>query len=454
MPEKSGVDLSSDRTVGAGPSAKVAATANATCFADFIAPRFPRAPPLYIKAATSQANGRSLTARPVIRLRAKEGRRVKSGAPWAFSNEIVMDGAAKSLAPGTLVELAADDGTKLGTGYFNPKSLIAVRLLAKPDAEIGPDFFIAKLRHALALRERFYDAPFYRLVHAEGDGLPGVVVDRFGDTAVVQIATAGMERLKDHLLQALDAVIAPANVLLRNDVPARALEGLDSYVEAARGNVPQRIRVQENGITYLADLMGGQKSGWYYDQRDNRAYMASLAKNARVLDAYCYSGGFGVLAAARGAKEVVGLDSSDAALGLAAEAAAANGVAERCKWVKCDVFEELERLAQSQSRFDIVICDPPPFVPARKDLEPGARAYRKLARLAAQLVSPGGFLFVASCSHNMPADRFAAECAAGISRARRNAALIHQAGAGADHPVHPMLPETAYLKALVYAVNE
>jgi len=212
--------------------------------------------------------------------------------------------------------------------------------------------------------------------------------------------------------------------------------------------------LRENGLVYFADLSGGQKSGWYYDQRANRAFMAGLAKGARVLDAYCYSGGFGVLAAARGAKDVIGLDSSDAALALAAEAATANGVSDRCTWVKCDVFEELERLAQSNKRFDMVICDPPPFVPARKDLEPGARAYRKLARLAAQLVAPGGFLFLASCSHNIPAERFAFECAAGISRARRNAALVHEAGAGPDHPVHPMLPETAYLKGLVYAVSE
>src|SRR4051812_17575426 len=189
-----------------------------------------------------------------------------------------MEGAAKSLPPGTLVELAADDGAKFGTGYFNPKSLIAVRLLDKPGAEIGTDFFYAKLRRALQLRERFYDAPFYRLLHAEGDGLPGVVIDRFGDTAVVQIATAGMERLTDALLNALDAAIAPKNVLLRNDVSSRALEGLDSYVRPASGEVPQRIQLEENGIVYFADLSGGQKSGWYYDQRANRAFMADLAK--------------------------------------------------------------------------------------------------------------------------------------------------------------------------------
>jgi 23S rRNA (cytosine1962-C5)-methyltransferase len=181
--------------------------------------------------------------------------------------------------------------------------------------------------------------------------------------------------------------------------------------------------------------------------------MANLAKNARVLDAYCYSGGFGVLSAARGAREVIGLDSSESALKLAGEAARLNGAGERCRFVKCDVFEELDRLAGERERFDIVICDPPPFAPSRKDLEPAARAYRKLARLAAALVAPGGFLMLASCSHNISAERFAAECASGIVRAGRTAALIREAGAGPDHPVHPMLPETAYLKALVYVVE-
>jgi len=378
---------------------------------------------------------------------------VLGGAPWVFSNEIVMDGMAKALPAGTLITLAAASGAPLGTGYFNPKSLIAVRLLAAPEAVIDAAFFGERLRRALGLRARFFDTPFYRLVHAEGDGLPGVVIDRFGDACVVQLTTAGMERLSDELLTGLDDVIAPKSVILRNDAPARALEGLDSYVRATKGEAPQRIQIEENGIRYFADLQAGQKSGWYYDQRANRAFMAGLAKGGRVLDAYCYSGGFGVLAAARGAREAIGLDSSEPALQLAAEAAAANGISERCRFVKCDVFEELERRARANERFEIVICDPPPFAPARKDLEAAARAYRKLARMAAGLVAPDGFLMLASCSHNISEERFAAECAAGLARTGRAAALIRQAGAGEDHPIHPMLPETAYLKTLVYALQ-
>jgi 23S rRNA (cytosine1962-C5)-methyltransferase len=394
-----------------------------------------------------------LSKRHVIRLRPREGRRVKSGAPWVFSNELALDAAAKALPPGTLIELAADDGAAIGAGYFNPKSLIAVRLLGAPGTDFGISFFVGKLSRALALREAFFAEPYHRLVHAEGDSLPGVVVDRFADTAVVQITTAGMERLTDTFLAALDQVVAPACVILRNDTPARALESLDSYVRVAKGDPPAPMTVMENGARYFADPQAGQKSGWYYDQRDNRRFMAQLARGKRGLDAYCYSGGFSVLAAVEGAAHVTGLDSSAPALDLARAAAHANGVADICSFRKTDIFDELERLAQSQERFDIVIADPPPFAPSRKDIESGARAYRKLARQAASLVAPGGYLMLASCSHNMSAERFALECAAGLARAGRSARLIRQSGAGLDHPVHPMLPETAYLKALTYAVD-
>jgi 23S rRNA (cytosine1962-C5)-methyltransferase len=392
--------------------------------------------------------------RPAIRLRPREGRRVRAGAPWVFSNEIVMDAATKMLAPGTLVRLQQSDGAALGTGYFNPKSLIAVRMLsADPHAEIGAVFFAGKFRQALSLREALFAKPYYRLVHAEGDCLPGLVIDRFGETCVVQVTTAGMELLLEPMLAALDEVIAPANVVLRNDAPSRALEGLDHYVRVAKGNPPAKLVVEENGARYFADPQAGQKSGWYYDQRDNRAFMAGFAKGVRALDAFCYTGGFGILAAKHGAREVLGLDSSEPALALAKEAAAANGADAICKFSKVDVMQELERMGATAARFDIVICDPPPFVRARKDLEPGAKAYRKLARLAAAVTAPGGFLMLCSCSHNIPLERFMAECAGGIARAGRTAALIRSAGAGPDHPVHPMLPESAYLKALAYRLN-
>jgi len=385
-----------------------------------------------------------MSTRPVIRVKPREGKRARAGAPWLFSNEIEM---AKQLAPGSVVNVLGDDGQPFGTGFFNPKSLIAVRLVDRAvDIAIDESFFVARLARALAIRDTLFPTPYYRLVHAEGDGLPGLTIDRFADTVTVQITTAGMEAVKDVILSALKKILNPSRIILRADAPSRSLEGLDSYVDGTG-----RISIEENGVTYFADAGAGQKTGWYYDQRENRAFMAKLAKGKRVLDAYSYVGGFALAAAKAGAKEVAGLESSAPAVALAEEAASAQHLP--AKFVKGDVFEELERLIAAKETFDVVIGDPPPFVKAKKDLETGAKAYRKLARLAAQVTAPGGFLFLASCSHNIAMDRLAFECAMGISRTGRQARLIHQAGAGPDHPVHPMLPESAYLKALVYALD-
>ena len=380
-----------------------------------------------------------------------KGRRARIGSPWIFSNEIRVDEAAKAIVPGSIVNVRGEDGREFGTGYFNPKSLIAVRLLSDAcDTAIDRDFFSGRIGRALALRSAFYDKPFYRLCHAEGDGLPGLVIDRFDDVVTVQIGTAGMEKQLDNIVAALDVRLKPKTIILRNDAPSRTLEGLELYVRAAKGE-GARIAVWENGCRYLADLASGQKTGWYYDQRDNRAFIAALAKGKSVLDAYSYTGGFGLLAAKAGAKEVLCLDSSAPALARAEESARLDKVTIQA--VKADVFEELERLGAAGEKFDIVVADPPPFVKSKKDLEPGAKAYRKLARLAAAVTGPGGILLLASCSHNIPPERFAAECGAGIARTGRAAALIRSAGAGPDHPVHPLLPESAYLKALVYALD-
>ena len=397
------------------------------------------------------ANACRVSKRPTITVKPKEGRKARHGAPWIFSNEIVMDAAAKALASGALVNVKGDDGQDIGTGYFNVKSLIAVRLFSRAcGTAIDAAFFSARLARALALRQSLYEKPFYRLVHAEGDGFPGFVLDRFGGTVVAQITTAGMENLLVPLKMALEDVLAPEVIILRNDAPVRELEGLELYVRSEKG-ASGRIAVEENGARYFTDLGQGQKTGWYYDQRDNRAFIAGLAKGKTLLDAYSYTGGFGILAAKAGARETVCLDSSAAALALAEDSAAANQVSIRA--VKADVFEEMERLAAEQETFDIVAADPPPFVKSRKDLEPGAKAYRKLARLAASVTAKNGILCLASCSHNMPAERFAAECAAGILRSGRQARIIRSAGASPDHPVHPMLPESAYLKALVFALD-
>jgi 23S rRNA (cytosine1962-C5)-methyltransferase len=363
----------------------------------------------------------------------------------------VVASATKSLPPGSLVNLRGDDGREFGTAYFTPNSLIAARLLdASPNVAIDTAYLGKRIAQALALRDALFERAFYRLVNAEGDGLPGLIIDRFGDLCVVQIATAGMERLVEPLAEALERVLSPETIIVRNDTPARALEGLESGVRTLKGAM-RRVAVEENGVRYFADPAAGQKTGWYYDQRDNRGFAAQLAKGRTVLDAYTYTGGFALAAAGAGAREAVGLDSSVPALALAEESAAANRLA--AKFVRCDVFEELERLGTGGESFDLVIADPPPFVRSRKDLEPGAKAYRKLARLAARLTARGGFLVLSSCSHNIAIDRFGMECATGIARADRHSSLIRSAGASSDHPVHPFLPESAYLKTLVYALD-
>lgn len=394
------------------------------------------------------------TVLPAITLKAGEQRRMLFGHPWVYSNEIAMDAAAKALPLGATVRLVANDGRALGTAMFNPRTLIAARLWSREaQTEVDRAFLADRLQQALALRQKLFDAPYYRLIHAEADGLPGTVIDRYGDTLAVQVNCAGVERLLPELLGALDDVLQPAAVLLRNSGGMRTLEGLESYERWAKGERSEPIEIAENGGRFLADLSGGQKTGWFFDQRDNRAMVAALAKGARMLDVYCYSGGFAIQAARSGAREVVAVDSSEPALALAAKAAELNGVAQHCRFERGDAFERLAALGNSGEKFDIVVADPPAFVKSKKELNQAARGYRKLARLAARTVAPGGFLFIASCSHHMTPELFAEQVARGLWDAERPARILKSVGAAADHPVHPALPETAYLKGMLIALD-
>jgi 23S rRNA (cytosine1962-C5)-methyltransferase len=386
---------------------------------------------------------------PSVLLRAGEDHRVRGGHPWAFSNEILMDAETKALPAGSLVTLRTPGGEPLGVATFNPHSLIATRLISsKPEAVIDALFIGRRLAQAIKLRDRLVGVPYYRLIHAEADGLPGLIVDRFGDALVVQVNSAGMENLMPVLMEALEAELAPKTIVFKNDTPVRNLEGLAREVVVAKGDAMQSIELLENDARFVADLSGGQKTGWFYDQRDNRRFMAGLAKDARVLDVFCYSGGFGVLAAKHGAKSVLCVDSSQPALDAAAEAAKLNDVADKVSFKKSDAFEALQELAAEGAVFDVVICDPPAFVKSRKDLKTGAQGYRKLVRLAAPLVAPGGFLFVASCSHLVDVPLFAEQVRRGLRDAEREGRILRSSGAALDHPVHPGLPETAYLKAM------
>ncbi len=391
-------------------------------------------------------------ARPVIRLAKGRSKRLRAGHPWVFSNEIEMGADAKALPPGSLVTLMDAGDERLGVATFNPHSLIAARVLSRRAADTVDAAFLAeRLRAALALRDTLFPTPHYRLIHSEADRLPGLIVDRYGDVLAVQTNTAGMERLLPVLLEALRVVLAPRAVVLVNDSPVRKLEGLEQHHEVAFGSLEGPVELVENGCRFVADLTGGQKTGWFFDQRDNRAFVARLAQGRRVLDVYTYAGGFAVQAAMAGAVETVAVDRSEHSLALADQAARLNGVEVRT--VRAEAFAEMERLALAGERFGVVVADPPAFVKSRKDLGAGAKGYRKMARLAAALVEPGGFLLCASCSHHMPVETFAEEIGHGLHLAGRSGRILRSAGAAPDHPVHPWLPESAYLKAQVFQLD-
>jgi len=393
-------------------------------------------------------------ARPVVTLLPGGHWRAEGGHPWVYSNEIRMDAAAKAITAGSLVTLRRADERALGVAMFNPHTLLAARLLDRDAARpIGKRFLSRRLERALRLRDRLYPAPYYRLVHAEADGLPGLVVDRFGTVLAVQTNAAGMERLQPLVIEALIALLSPAAIVLRNDSPARTLEGLQPEVRVAHGALDGPVTVEENGAAFAADLLGGQKTGWFFDQRDNRGFVAGLAAGARVLDLYCYSGGFAVQAARAGAASVTGIDSSPAALALATDAASRNDVSGICSFRRSEVFAEAAMLAAAGERFEIVIADPPAFARAKRDVPAALRGYRKLARLAIQLAAPRGFVFLASCSHNVGAGDFAEAVRRGLTDAGRGGRILREAGAGPDHPIHPSLPETAYLKSITLALD-
>ncbi len=393
-------------------------------------------------------------AYPKLSLLAGQDRRLRAGHPWVYSNELRMDAAAKAIEPGSAVRLANVAGKAMAVAQFNPHSLIAARVLSRnQNATIDTAFLERRLTRALRLRERLYDEPFYRLVHAEADGLPGLVIDRLGGSLVIQANSAGMDRLKPDLLDAIDRVLDAGLVIFRNDSPAREREGLELGIEVARGKADGPIELRENGLTFLADPLDGQKTGWYFDQRENRAFAARLAKGQRVLDLYSYGGGFGITALAAGAEDALAIDRSQGALDLASAAAARNGFTDRLSTVREEGFAALERLAGEKRRFGLVIADPPSFVKSKRDLNAGLKGYRKLARAAAALVAEEGFLVIASCSHNVPMDKFRDEVRKGLGDAGRGGRLLRQAGASADHPSHPVLSESAYLKCLIYTLD-
>ncbi len=390
--------------------------------------------------------------RPVIRLRPKtDPRRIRRGFPWVYANELVTDRRTRSLAGGTICRLEDGERSPLATVAINPNSKIVARILDRsPDAVIDEDWLRVRLAQALTLRERLYDTPFYRLIHAEADGLPGVVIDRFGDTAVVQPNAAWAETMLDPLVRALVDLTGIGTVVKSASGRARGLEGLDADGGVLRGAVSGPIEVPMNGATYLADVEGGQKTGLFFDQRPNHAFVARVARGTEVLDVFSHVGGFALAALAGGASSALAVDGSDSALSLAQRGAEVSGVADRFATLRADAFDALQALSDEGRTFGTVVCDPPAFAPAKPALDAGLRAYEKVARLAAPLVEAGGTLTLCSCSHAADLTQFRAASIRGIGRAGRTAQLLRTGFAGPDHPQHMHLAESGYLKALTF----
>lgn len=394
-----------------------------------------------------------MTDMPVLRLKPKaNARALRHGFPWVYANEAVTDRRTKNLTPGSLAVLEDGERRPLGLVTVNPNSKIIGRVLDRdPEAVIDEAWFATRIGKALAMRQRLYDAPYYRLVHAEADGFPGLVIDRFGDTCVVQPNAAWLESRLECLAGVLRDVVGVSTVLKNASGRARALEGLDDQNAVLLGAAPSApVPVPMNGATYMADLTGGQKTGLFFDQRPNHAFAAGLAQGARVLDVFSHVGGFALAALAQGAAHATSVDGSAAALALASEGAAQSGVADRFETRQGDAFAVLEALAEEGAQFDVVICDPPAFAPSKPALEKGLRAYERVARLAAPLVAEGGYLGLCSCSHAAELTLFRNASARGIGRAGRRGQIIHTGFAGPDHPLMPQLAESGYLKSVFF----
>lgn len=389
-----------------------------------------------------------------LRLKKHEDRRLRAGHVWIYSNEV--DTAATPLTAfeaGEAVEVQSADGKTLGTGYVNPHSLICARLVSRDPAHVlNQSLLVHRFNVAQSLRARLFAQPYYRLAFGEADGLPGLVVDRYGDIFVVQISTAGMERVRSEIIGALQKVFRPTGILLRNDTSSRDLEGLPRYVETAAGEVPEHVPLEEHGTRFTVPVIDGQKTGWFFDQRQNRARMRAYVAGQRVLDVFSYIGAWGIQAAAAGATSVTCVDSSEKALALARDNAARNDVADKMAFSHDDAFDALRRLRAERERFDVVVVDPPAFIKRKKDLKEGTEAYRRLNQMAMQVLAKDGILISASCSYHLPREALMGVLLQTSRHVDRSLQLVEEGHQGPDHPVHAAIPETAYLKAFIARV--
>ena len=388
-------------------------------------------------------------------LKPKTDRRIRAGHLWLYSNEIETSKTPlHQFMSGQQVDVLDHKHKPLGTAMVNPQQLICGRMVSHlPDTPLDQSLLKQRLQCALTRRERLFSEPCYRWVFGDSDGLPGLVIDRFGDTLVVQISLAGMELLLDSLLDAINEVLPDCHILLKNDGKMRAIERLSTYVRVAQGEVPELVPLTENKVKFLAPVWHGQKTGWFYDHRLNRAMAAQLSTGLRVLDVFSYVGGWGIQAGAHHAAHVTCVDASQSALDLVHEQAQLNGIADKVDTIKGDAFAVLKQLYEAGERFDMVILDPPAFIQRRKDIRQGELAYQRANHLAMRLLNKQGFLLSASCSMHLQTDRLPQILGEVCRKQGRHGQILQQGGQGGDHPVHPAIPETNYLKAVLLSVE-
>ena len=390
----------------------------------------------------------------MLRLGRGEERRIAAGHPWVFSNEVASDTPLKAFTPGERVEVQSHRRQFLGYAYVNPHALICARILSRDAAHpVDRALIEHRLRTALTLRERLYREPYYRLVFGESDGLPGLILDRYADLMVGQIATAGMEALRETIEEAVQALLRPAALYWKNDSGARQLEQLPQVAQTAFGDVPEEITVHEAGLRFSAPLKHGQKTGWFYDQSGNRARLARyLWPGARVLDVCGYVGAWGITALRAGAGSACCIDSSETALRHAERNAQANG--SKLQTVRADAFDALKSLQERGERFDVIVLDPPAFIKRKKDIPRGQAAYRKLNHLALSLMAAEGLLVSCSCSYHLAPEALTGIIQAAARHSGRGVQILEAGGQSPDHPIHPAIPETRYLKALFCRVTD
>jgi len=390
----------------------------------------------------------------LLRLGKEHDRRLRAGHLWVYSNEIDAEATPLSgFEPGQVVNIENAQGKWQGLGYVNPNSLICARLVTRTRGiALDGSLLVHRIKVALALRERLSPLPYYRLLFGEADGVPGVVVDRYGDYLAVQITTAGMEAQREALVAALVKVLKPAGIILRNDGAVRELEGLTRYVELAHGSVPDRVAIEEGGCRFDVSLYEGQKTGWFYDQTANRDQFLRYVQGKRVLDVCSYVGGWSVRAAKAGAAAVTAVDVSAQALQQLEHHAALNQVDERVTAIRGDAFQVLRELRAEREHFDVVVLDPPAFIKRKKDLKEGTLAYRRLNEAALGLLERDGVLVTASCSFHMHGDQLLRTVQQAARHSDRSLQLLQHGQQSPDHPIHPAIPETAYLKAFYLRV--